>query len=519
MSVVEETLEKKAKAAAKPSVPIGNRILDFLSSVRFGVSLLIALVLLSFLGMLIVQQNVNGFETFYLSLTPAEKSVFGWLGLFDVYHSWYFKLLILTLSLNIVLASIDRFPSAWEYIIKPKLWATRGWLLKQTQTATIEINGANEKDIAEKIKKVFADNNFKTNISEKSAVVYGTDENGEKDYDKIENKTNFFVFGETGRFNRLGAYIVHVFLLILFLGHFVALTTGFDADVRFMPGQTTNEIQLIEFNLDKQERYAVGLPFTIDCLDIEQQLIDPKGDIGISNTVDWRTQIKITDPGYGETVADVSLNKPYSYRGYRFFQASAITMGSARSMTLELKPEAGGDSTKIELARNGSAVLQNGTKVEYEAFFPDFAFVNGQPDTRSSDYNNPAVVLNVTPVGGETVRVFAFGGNVPENAPVSAPKAGYKWRLTEYQKSPLAHVLSIKYDPFNAAFIAWYIGGFGLLGALCFVFFVSHRRVWALIEKRDDGNFEIVLGGHANRNEQGFEDKFKKLVDDLSNKP
>ena len=286
-----------------------------------------------------------------------------------------------------------------------------------------------------------------------------------------------------------------------------------------MPGQTTNEIQLIEFNLDKQERYAVGLPFTIDCLDIEQQLIDPKGDIGISNTVDWRTQIKITDPGYGETVADVSLNKPYSYRGYRFFQASAITMGSARSMTLELKPEAGGDSTKIELARNGSAVLQNGTKVEYEAFFPDFAFVNGQPDTRSSDYNNPAVVLNVTPVGGETVRVFAFGGNVPENAPVSAPKAGYKWRLTEYQKSPLAHVLSIKYDPFNAAFIAWYIGGFGLLGALCFVFFVSHRRVWALIEKRDDGNFEIVLGGHANRNEQGFEDKFKKLVDDLSNKP
>lgn len=518
MSVTEETIDKIAKAAAKPSVPIGNRILDFMSSVRFGVSLLIALVLLSFLGMLIVQQNVNGFETFYLSLTPAEKTVFGWLGLFDVYHSWYFLGLLLLLSLNIVLASIDHFPAAWKYISEPKLWATRGWLLKQKEKAIIKIEGSDKNEIAEKVKTVFAQNNLKSRLHTEEIINYGTDENGRRDFNKIETKQNLYVFGESGKWNRLGAYIVHVFLLTLFLGHYIALTTGFDADVRFMPGQTTNEIQLIQTNLDKQERYTVALPFTITCTDIEQQLINPKGDIGIGNTVDWRTQIKITDPGYGETVADVSLNKPYSYRGYRFFQASAITMGSARNMTLELKPEAGGDSVKIDLARNGSQVLPNGTKIEYEAFFPDFAFVNGQPDTRSSDYNNPAVVLNVTPPNSETVRVFAFGGNMPENAPVSAPKAGYKWKLADFEKSPLAHVLSIKYDPFNAGFIAWYIGGFGLMGALCFVFFLSHRRVWALVEKSDDGKIEIVLGGQTNRNEQGFEDKFKKLVDDLSNK-
>ncbi len=523
MSVAEETLNKQVVERAKPSVPVLNRVLDFLSAVRFGVVQLVALVLLSFVGMLIVQQNVNGFETFYLSLTPAEKTVYGWLGLFDVYNSWYFKFLLLTLSLNLVLASIDRFPSAWTYISEPKKSATRGWLLKQTQNAVLKIEGESEKEIAEKIKQIFEQNKLKTSITQENSTVYATDENGKKDFSKMESKTNLFVFGESGRFNRLGAYIVHVFLLTLFLGHFVALTTGFDADVRFMPGQTTNEIQLIEFNLDKQARYNVALPFTIHCTDIEQQLIDPKGNIGIGNTVDWRTQIKISDPEYGETVADVSLNKPFSYRGYRFFQASAITMGSARNMTLELKPEAGGESAKLNLARNGSANLADGTKIEYEAFFPDFAFVGGQPDTRSAEYNNPAVVLNVTPPGGETQRVFAFGGNVPENAPVSAPKAGYKWRLTDFEKSPLAHVLSIKYDPYDAAFIAWYIGGFGLLGALCFVFFISHRRVWALIEPVrtpsgsdvENSKFEIVLGANTNRNEQVLEDKFKKLVGDL----
>src|SRR5688500_6578666 len=100
MSAAEEILQEQAAAAStSKSAPIINRVLDFLSSVRFGVSLLIILVFLSFLGMIIVQQNVNGSETYYVSLTPAEKTVFGWLGFFDIYHSLYFKLLLLILSL------------------------------------------------------------------------------------------------------------------------------------------------------------------------------------------------------------------------------------------------------------------------------------------------------------------------------------------------------------------------------------------------------------------------------------
>ncbi|MCA1623654.1 MAG: cytochrome c biogenesis protein ResB, partial [Acidobacteria bacterium] len=57
--------------------------------------------------------------------------------------------------------------------------------------------------------------------------------------------------------------------------------------------------------------------------------------------------------------------------------------------------------------------------------------------------------------------------------------------------------------------------GFGLIGSLLFVFFISHRRVWTLIEQKTANDFEIVLGGNTNRNEQGFEEKFKKLVQRL----
>ncbi len=515
MSAAEETLKNRAdKIAGAKSAPIVNRILDFLSSVRFGVVLLCILVLLSLVGMLVVQQNVNSFDSYFASRTPAEKYVYGTLGIFDIYHSWYFNFLLLVLSLNIILASIDRFPGAWSYVRAPKLTATRGWLLRQKQSAILH-STADEKQLAEQIKNTFEANGFSAKITEDSDISYGTDASGKKDFSELVNKRRLYVFGESGRWNRLGAYVVHVFLLTLFLGHFTALQTGFDADVQMIPSEKTSEIQLIQFNLDKQERFAVGLPFTITCTDIEQNLIDPNGSIEIDNTIDWHTRIKIDDPQYGETVADVSLNRPFEYRGYRFFQASAITVGSARTMTLELTPQNGGEPVRVDLARNGAANLPDGTKVEYEGFFPDFVLNQGKPDTRSADFNNPAAVVNVTSPSGEQKRAYAFGNKMPDNIPIGAPVAGYKWRLKDFQKSPYAHVLSIKYDPFNAAFIAWYIGGFGLIGALIFVFFFSHKRVWALI---DDENNEVVLGGDANRNDQGLQDKFEKLVADLRQK-
>ncbi|MGI8542558.1 MAG: cytochrome c biogenesis protein ResB [Aridibacter sp.] len=502
MPAVEESVKtvSETRSQVKPkTAPIFNRILDFLSSVRFGVVLLCILVSFSIVGMLIIQQNVNGFDAYFASLTPAQKIVYGELGLFDIYHSWYFNLLLLVLSLNIVLASIDRFPSAWSYISKPKLNATRKWLLGQKQNAVVQIEAENDEQAAEFISKTFKKNGLTPNINDKKGTLY--------------------VFGESGKWNRLGAYIVHVALLTLFLGHFVALQTGFDADVNFMPGQTTNEIQLIEFNLDQQNRYAVKLPFTITCTDIQQKLIDPNGSIEVFNTLDWRTHIKIDDLQHGVTEADVSLNNPFSYRGYRFFQAQTVPIGNARTMTLELTPqEAGAEPISIKLDRNGSIKLADGTTIAYESFLPDFTFnQEGKPDTKSGDYNNPVAVLQVSQQNGEKTRVFAFAGNVAENIPVGAAKAGYKWKLKEFEKAPLAHVLSIKYDPFNGAFIAWYFGGIGLIGALIFVFFISHRRVWALIEKNEiTEKFNIILGGNTNRNHQGSEDKFNRLVNDLS---
>lgn len=515
MSAAEETIQSTGTSRTQRTSAV-DRVVAFFSSVRFGVSLLVILVVLSMVGMLVVQQNVDGFDSYFASLTPAEKIVFGSLGIFDIYHSWYYNGLLLILSLNIVLASIDRFPSAWAYIAKPKLTATKDFLLKRPTSSSFTIAEEGESRVIERVSAGFAALGLKPVVSESRTSEYGLDESGKKDFSVVTERVQKVVFGQSGKWNRIGAYIVHVALLTLFLGHFVALQTGFDADVRMIPGDENDRIEMIQFDLDKKEKFEVQLPFSIACLDIEQKLIDQRGGIDVSNTLDWRTRIKINDPEYGETVADVALNKPFTYRGYRFFQAQTIPVGNARNITLELTSQSDGSIQKAYIARLGSTTLPDGTQVEYEDFQPDFVFgPGGRPDSKTGDYNNPVAVLGVTPPGEERVRVFAFAGNV-DNIPVGAPKAGYKWKLAAFEKSPFAHVLSIKYDPYSGAFIAWYFGGIGLMGALVFVFLFSHRRVWAIVEKNPFGGHDVILGGETNRNHVAFEDKFGKLVEQIN---
>jgi cytochrome c biogenesis protein ResB len=72
-----------------------------------------------------------------------------------------------------------------------------------------------------------------------------------------------------------------------------------------------------------------------------------------------------------------------------------------------------------------------------------------------------------------------------------------------------AHILSVQKDP-GASVV--YLGFVMLSLTLVGVFLFAHQRVWAMVERRGAGQFEIVLGGNANRNRVAFEDRFKKLV-------
>jgi cytochrome c biogenesis protein len=502
---MSEAVETKGKIGVKPTwqtsfaAAVSNgitKLLNLLSSVRFGVTLLVLLVIASMIGMLIMQQNVEGFDKYFHELTPSQQLLYGTLGFFDIYHVWYFNALLLILSLNIVLASIDRFPKAWTFISRPKLDAGATWLKGQEQNATLQMEGESRQSVAERISAACKSVGLKTKVTEKG------------------NRT--FVFAEKDRWNRLGAYAVHVALLTIFTGGFLTAQFGRTGMMWLMPGTVSSTMTETKFNLDQQQPVTLQLPFEVTCTDIQQKLVSKDGPIDAGNTTDWLTRIRLKDER-GETDALVHMNTPYDYRGYRFFQASFAPAGMARTVTVRLTPEKGGDPLDVTIPRDGSATLPDGTVVALADFWADVS-VRDDKNVNTSDYSNPAAVLSVKRAEGRPVETaYAFPPDVAEKAPIAKRAVGgYTYRLIDFEKVPYMHALSIQHDPGSTVV---YIG-FALLGlTLIAVFFFSHQRVWALVEDRSQGNYEVVLGGNTNRNRLAFETRFKRLTNILSGHP
>src|SRR6476661_10325 len=222
MSTIEENIiDTPVRVRSERSV-IGTtltRLLKLLCSVRFGVTLLCLLALACFLGMIIMQQSVDGFENYYAALTPAQRLVYDKLDLFDIYHSWYFNTLLCVLSLNIILASNDRFPKTWIFVSKPQTTVPTRWLIDQKDGVEFETDGLfyNVPATAENLLK---ESGWKrTRIAEKNGRTY--------------------VFAESGVWNRFGAYAVHVGLLTIFIGGFLTAQLGNTGNLPLSPGESS----------------------------------------------------------------------------------------------------------------------------------------------------------------------------------------------------------------------------------------------------------------------------------------
>jgi cytochrome c biogenesis protein len=499
------------KAAARPRKGILDTILRQLSSVRFGIILLVILIVMSMAGMLIMQVTVEGFDKYYASLTPATKAICtdpilnlirsvtgaplaGWniLNLFDIYRSYAFITLIGLLSVNIILASIDRFPSAWKFISAKKLSASKTHALTQTFNANLKGDGS--ADEPERVATLCKQAGLKPTIT------------------REEKRTT--VFAERGAWNRLGAYAVHVALLTIFTGGFLTWRLAYTGSMVLAPGVTESKITVLDFGLSNQTKEfepqanEQKLPFDLYCTDIQQTLIHKDGGLGAENTFDWFTRVDFKN-GADSASGEVHMNKPVDYRGYRFFQQSYQNTANARSVTIEIQHPDGKPET-VTVLRAQTAKLADGTTVKFTNFTGDVKTPKGQPPT---DYNEPAAVLRVTTPDGKTDDVVVFQSAPPKDADAKTSQLltinGSPVILKEFEKVGGSHTLSVQYDP-GARIV--YLGFAMLAATLVAVFFFQHHRVWFVFENDEDGKPRIYAGGNTNRNRPAFEQKFNALV-------
>ena len=212
------------------------------------------------------------------------------------------------------------------------------------------------------------------------------------------------------------------------------------------------------------------------------------------------------------------MNAPFDYRGYRFFQSSFVPDGRARTIRLRVTPEQpGAQGQEIEIMRDGTTQLSDGTIVKFAGFFSDFVLNGTRADSKSPEYNNPAAAIQVVKSSGAADKGYAFQPSTAAAGPMAGRAvAGYKFELIDFEKVGAAHVLSVQKDP-GAGVV--YMGFALLVLTLAAVFLFSHQRVWVLVEPRGEGRCEITLGGNTNRNRLGFEDRFKRLKSAITGEP
>lgn len=494
MSTLEEKITSRPIAATVTrgkNASIINSSLRLLSSVRFGVVLLCLLGLACFLGMVIMQQNVDGFENYFAALTPAQRLVYARLGLFNIYHAWYFNALLGVLSLNIVLASIDRFPRTWRFISQPPVTVPLRWL-----------DGSKHADRI----------GLRTTIDDAQTSIPHLLKQSGWSHVRTDNKAGrTFFFAERGAWNRLGAYAVHVALLTIFLGGFLTSELGTTGNLPLAPGESSDLIRENVVDLDKVNEVTKKLPFSVAFTDIEQKLIRKDGSLAAGNTIDWITRFTILDET-GSHEAMVQMNRPFDYRGYRFFQASYVPTGRARNITLELTPAGGGQPVSMMIDRDGMKALPDGTRVRFAEFRGSFRIGPEDTSEDTSDYPNPAAVLQVTPPGGTVETAYAFGPQMASIPIASKPVAGYTYKLADFEKVSDRHILSVQRDPGSNVV---YVGFVLLFLTLVAVFFFSHQRVWVVLEMQDNGLIAATVGGDTNRNENALIerlDRFKSAL-------
>ena len=496
---------KSSVSAARASVV--DKGLKLLSSVRFGIVLLLLLLICCMVGMFIMQQSVEGFRAYYAKLSPATRNLYESLGFFNIYHSWYFTALLALTALSIILSSIDRFPAAWAYIRKPRLNVSPKFIKAQAYHKDVR-HASTVEAAADSVTKAWRRSGLRTRV---------TEENG-----------RVTVFAQRHAWNRLGAYFVHIALLLIFIGGFLTSRYGVGGQMELVPGQGGSAFMVFDTAEQGAPPKRAEMPFKVACTDLRQELIRPEGNLDVMNTIDWLSYIRITDNGK-EVPALVHLNAPYDYRGYRFFQSSFMPVGYARQVTLQFTPAAGaanGAVREVTVARGSTADVEGIGRVSYDDFYPDFTVESGTPETASGDYNNPAVRVRVVAPDGKREVAIAQTSQAPTLPLSSAGKtdalgaakdeiavvAGNRVTLKSFEKVSQSHTLTVQYDPGRTPVYL----GFGLLTlALCMVFFFSHQRVWAVVEP--DGNHaKVHFGGNTNRNRPAFEARFNSLVQSVA---
>jgi cytochrome c biogenesis protein len=431
-----------------------NPIWNTLSSIKLTLILLFILALASIMGTIIQQQEGAG-----------------------IYHSIWFRFIIFSLAVNLIVCSIDRFPATLRlFRLTPS--PDRSKVFEETTPRTILLSNAGLERISSGIQEYLRGrfNNLIVKDSGNAA----------------------FIYCEKGRFSLFSVYLVHLSVLFIIIGAIIGSIFGFNAYVNIPEGGSIDSVIITKGEVDNHKQ----LGFSVQC---EKFLVDFY-DNGVPK--EYRSDLRFIVNGREALRGSLLVNHPIKFMGVTFYQASYGTVPGGKVRIKIINDKKGAEETMIE-AELGKAVMlpDNRGELTLSDIKDDFMDMLGPA----------ALILIKSPEGKETpIWLFQNRDMIMKNFS-GMFELSQKFNPSAY--SPFTfHIdniesvtytgLQVTRDP-GVQFV--FIGFLMIMIGLFFTFFTSHRRFWIKIAG-EKGDVKISLAGTANKNPMGMERELDRLL-------
>jgi len=374
----------------------------------------------------LVPQNLSPEE--YLRMYGAVAArLLDFLGITDLFHSWWFLALLGALVVHITACSMKRLPATWKALMAPQRPLSNA--LFRSLPVRMVMEGERASQIVEALKNALVQAGWKP-----------TEE-------KVGQEVHFLA--QKGRWSRLGAYVAHTGVLLVLLGAALGFAFGFKGFVQIQEGEGVDKIQ---------ERGGKGwrqLGFQVRC-DRFQVTTYPDG-----TPKEYRSDLVFLKDGKVVLEGPLRVNHPISFGGYVFYQAS---YGASATVTLEASKDSSMEPRRLVMEPGDTVSLDPQGRVLVR-------FLKYEPDLQG---RGPAVLLSHLKTDGPPVTGWVFQRDS------KAVLEGWRLRLLEARENRWTG-LQVKQDP--GVWVVW-VGCFLIMVGCAMAFLGAHRRLWVRVEPR-----------------------------------
>jgi cytochrome c biogenesis protein len=425
--------------------------------------LLITLAIISIIGTVIPQGAPS--PEYLQTITQNKLKLYQALGFFDMYHSWWFILLLYLLAVNLISCSIKRLPHIWKTITQPITIMDSGLEKTLANLTTIKLRG-DAGTITDRVTAV-----LKAEFAD--PVVTETD-------------GAFHLFAQKTPWSRLAVYAVHLSVLVIFIGAIIGSLFGYKGFVNIPEGQSVGKF------MSRSEK-EIDLGFAVRCEKFSVSYYDtgaPKEFKSILTVLENGQPV----PGYNRV--PVIVNDPLTYKGITFYQSSYGKLGEHE---FTFSDPDGRNPQPLRIKSGGSAKLPDGSGICLQHTTPDISRFMPR-------LSGPAAQVEVHLANGENKSFIVFANNPALNR-MNLPYTGGK--LLQYRGGEefMYTGLQVAKDP--GVWVVW-AGCLLMVAGIYVAFFMSHRRIWVRVE-----NGTVTIGGNASKNQGGFQLFMEQLVTKL----